>query len=181
MGAAKYILVMGVCGVGKSSVGLEIARKLGGSFVEADDLHSPENIALMRSGVPLDDSHRWNWLEGVASAAREKLETGEGNVPVVVACSALKATYRDFLRERLGDFTTVFLNGDPDLIHQRMLAREAHFMPPGLLKSQLAALEPPAGEAKTVEIDISGTKEDVICKALDACLHISNGDTANAV
>ena len=131
-----FVLVMGVCGVGKSTVGRAIAERSAGHFIEADDHHPEENIRLMSSGQPLSDADRWPWLDAIAHAASN---TQDG-APVVIACSALKRSYRDFLREKLGHITVLHLSGPRDLIRQRMTSR-SHFMPPELLDSQLAALE----------------------------------------
>ncbi|WP_242218462.1 gluconokinase [Shinella zoogloeoides] len=134
-----HILVMGVSGSGKTSVSQAIAARLGGVFVEADDYHPQSNVALMSSGRPLTDAHRWPWLEAVSGAAADALAMSRG--PVVVACSALKRAYRDHLRSVLGPLTIVHLDGPADLIGRRLESRHGHFMSASLLPSQFATLE----------------------------------------
>ncbi len=140
------IVVMGVSGCGKSSVGAALAAILGLPFREGDALHPPANIAKMSAGEPLDDADRWPWLDRVAAAL------AEGGV---VSCSALKRAYRARLRAGAGrPVAFVFLHGDAALLAERMGARAGHFMPPALLASQLAALEDPTGEPGTVAVTI---------------------------
>lgn len=147
--APKFVLVMGVCGVGKSTVGRAIAERTGGSFIEADDHHPETNIRLMSSGHPLTDADRWPWLDAIALAASNTQDAA----PVVIACSALKRSYRDFLREKLGNIIVLHLSGPRDLIRQRMTSR-SHFMPPELLDSQLAVLEELAPDEKGITMTI---------------------------
>jgi gluconokinase len=158
-----HVLVMGVCGTGKSSVAARLAAAMGGALVEADDFHSAANVALMASGRPLTDADRWPWLDAVAEGARAAGRTG----PVVIACSALKRRYRDRLRARLGDLVLIYLTGEPALIRGRLEARRDHFMPPALLDSQLAELEPPApGEAHlAVDAALSPEGQDARVRA----------------
>lgn len=135
------VLVMGVSGAGKSTVGRLLADALGAAFLEADDFHPPANVERMRAGVPLRDEDRWPWLDALAAAIDE--EAAEGR-PVVVACSALKRSYRDRLLGRhAGRARVVHLRGDPALIAGRLAGRSGHYMPPALLPTQIAALEPP--------------------------------------
>ncbi len=162
----RYIVVMGVSGCGKSSVAQAIAAALNGSFVEADLLHPAENVARMASGIPLEDAHRWGWLQAVADKAREDMANAEGEKPVVIACSVLKRSYRDFLRDLLGELAIVYLEGSPELIRERMAAREGHFMPVGLLDSQFAILEPPVGEPNVVAVDIAKSLDTITQDAL---------------
>ncbi len=146
------VIVMGVSGCGKSSVGRAIAAALDWPFIEGDDLHPEVNRAKMASGTPLDDDDRWPWLDRISAAANE-IERDGGSV--VVACSALKRAYRDRLSAQGGDVRFVHLAGDRALIEARMQARRDHFMPPGLLDSQIATLEVPSGEEPAVELDIA--------------------------
>lgn len=130
----KAIVVMGVCGSGKSTVGTLLAVRINGVFLDGDDFHPPENVAKMRAGTPLDDDDRKGWLEALAREIREAKE------PTVIACSALKESYRDILSG--AEF--IFLNGSEELLAERLAARQNHYMPPGLLRSQLETLEAPA-------------------------------------
>jgi gluconokinase len=140
------IVIMGVAGCGKSSVGEALARRLRIAYRDGDDLHTAANVAKMRAGVPLTDDDRWPWLDAVAACLRDQ-------APVVVGCSALKRAYRDRIRSA-GIVRFVHLAGSRDLIAARMAQRSGHYMPLTLLDSQFATLEPPdADEAITVSID----------------------------
>jgi gluconokinase len=149
-GAAPLaVVVMGVQGCGKTSVGQALAERLGARFVDADDFHPPANVEKMRAGRPLDDADRAPWLARLNAVLRHSVAKGE---PVVLACSALKARYRATLAERLPALRVVHLSGTYDLIAARLASRQHRYMPPGLLRSQFDALEPPA-DAITVDID----------------------------
>ena len=140
------IVIMGVAGCGKSSVGEALALRLGIPYRDGDDLHAAANVAKMRAGTPLTDDDRWPWLDAVAACLRD-------DAPVIVGCSALKRAYRDRIRAA-GVVTFVHLAGSRDLIATRMAQRTGHYMPLALLDSQFAALEAPgADEAITVDID----------------------------
>jgi cysteine-S-conjugate beta-lyase len=141
------VVVMGVSGCGKSTVGGAVAEALRWPFLEADDFHPPENVAKMSAGVPLTDQDRWPWLDAVVEALRAALAK---NPNVVLACSALKQSYRDRLA-RGGELTFVHLRGDAETIADRLAARHHRYMPASLLASQFAALEPPAD---AIDIDI---------------------------
>ena len=137
-------VVMGVSGSGKTTVGRLIAERLGWAFVEGDDLHPEANRRKMAAGTPLTDEDRWPWLDRIA--ARMRRDDGEGH-SIVVACSALRRSYRDRLRACGADVRFLHLTGAPALLRDRLERREGHFMPAGLLDSQLATLEPAgAGE-----------------------------------
>src|SRR4051812_39236001 len=136
-------VVMGVAGSGKSLIGAALARSLGVEFVEGDDYHPADNVARMAAGIALTDDDRVGWLRSIAERIRQARTAGQG---LVVACSALKRRYRDFLRAESGvkDLRLVFLRGDRSLIAGRLASRQGHFMPPSLLESQFDALEKPA-------------------------------------
>lgn len=134
------VIVMGVAGSGKSTVGPLIAKGLGGAFAEGDQFHPPANIAKMTSGQPLNDDDRMPWLAAMATAIRG---WAQGTKPTVLACSALKQRYRDILAQDLPDVRFVYLRGTQDLIGGRMATRSGHFMPSSLLDSQFQTLEEP--------------------------------------
>ncbi|WEX75655.1 gluconokinase [Sinorhizobium numidicum] len=155
------IVVMGVSGSGKSSVGEGIARAYGYPFIEGDALHPPENIRKMSEGIPLTDDDRWPWLTAIG----ERLSSSDG--PVVVTCSALKRSYRQKLRESAPNgLAIVYLHGSEALLSERMRHRTGHFMPTSLLKTQLATLEDPTGEENTVAVDVGQPLEDTVREAL---------------
>lgn len=137
---AARVVVMGVSGCGKTSVGRALAASTGWGYVEGDELHPPQNVARMAAGTPLTDADRQGWLEKIAAAVAAAAARGEG---LVVTCSALKRRYRDLLRAGTSDLRFVFLHGPRELLAERMAARPGHYMPPSLLASQLEALEPP--------------------------------------
>ncbi len=154
------MLVMGVCGTGKTKIAEGVAQALGGQFLDADDYHSPENLAHMASGLPLDDAMRRDWLDRVSN---EVLRVGMlTRHPVVFACSALKEAYRDRLRSNLGAMRIVHLTGARPLIAQRLAQRPNHFMPIGLLDSQLADLEAPTPSENALVCDIAQSPEQII-------------------
>ena len=144
----RRLVIMGVSGCGKSSVGARLAARLGLNYRDGDDLHPPENVAKMRAGMPLTDADRWPWLDRVGQVLLAE-------APVIVGCSALKRAYRDRIRTAAGGpVTFVHLAGSQEVIAARMALRQGHYMPLSLLDSQFAALEPPtAEEAITVSID----------------------------
>ena len=143
------VVVMGVSGCGKSSVGEALARRLGARFLDADDFHPPANVAKMRSGVPLDDTDRAPWLARLNAMLHESRAAGES---VVLACSALKHRYREALAAGLEGLRFVHLDGSFDLIAHRLAQRRHQYMPASLLRSQFDALEPPA-DAIVLAID----------------------------
>ena len=133
------VVMMGVSGSGKSVVGQALASDLGWPFFDADDFHPPENVAKMAAGTPLTDADRWPWLDRLAAEMGEIDKRGDN---AVLACSALRQVYRDRI-SRAGNVRYVHLAGDYDTIAKRMAARKHAYMPPSLLASQFAALEPP--------------------------------------
>jgi gluconokinase len=157
-------LVMGVSGSGKTSVAGALAEATGGAWIDADDYHPRRNIDRMSQGQPLGDEDRWPWLAAVAEAASRLRGTAPG--PVFVACSALKASYRRLLRERLPGLRTLYLDGDEALIFERMSRRDNHYMGAGMLHSQFLDLEPPLAEADVYAVDIRADRAAVVADAL---------------
>lgn len=158
------IIVMGVSGCGKTSVGAALADRLGLSFVEGDVLHPPANVEKMAKGTPLSDDDRWPWLDIIGVEMASALARGEG---IVVSCSALKKIYRERLRAATGgNLRFVYLSGSRDLLTERMGARTGHFMPLSLLDSQLHTLEVPTGEPGVVTVDIDQDVEGIVGDAM---------------
>ncbi|MEX3610758.1 gluconokinase [Rothia sp. LK2588] len=154
-----HYVVMGVSGTGKTSLARALARTLGYTFIEGDDLHPGTNIALMRSGTPLTDADRAPWLQLIADAVSEQHALGQGTV---VTCSALKRKYRDVLRTASGKIVFVHLTAPREVILQRVTDRRGHFMPPALLDSQLATLEVPGDDEPHLSVDATGSCEEVL-------------------
>jgi gluconokinase len=149
------VVVMGVSGSGKSTVGSLLARRLGVPFVDADDLHPDANKEKMRAGVALTDDDRAPWLQRVGAA----LNASDG---MVVACSALRHRYRDVLREAAPGLVFLHLDGSPGLLAERVAGRKHEFMSPALLASQLAALDPPAVDEPVVRVTIDHTPDEIV-------------------
>lgn len=157
------IVVMGVSGCGKSSVGEQLAAGYGVHFIEGDRLHPAANVEKMAQGIPLTDADRLPWLDAVGAEIRTSLRQGEG---AVFSCSALKKAYRDRLRAAAGgNLAFVYLEGSPDLLKKRMAARQGHFMPVSLLEDQLRTLEVPTGEKGVVTVDIDDTIDGIAARA----------------
>lgn len=152
------IVVMGVSGSGKSTVGEKLARRASLEFHDADQFHPAENIAKMSQGIPLQDEDRVPWLQAMSDFIHGKSQ--EGQVPVL-ACSALKKSYRDLLRGGRNHITFIYLAGDFDIIEGRINARKDHFMPPGLLKSQFETLEEP-DRLEAIRIDVSPDPDEIV-------------------
>ena len=151
----SLILLMGVAGSGKTTLGRLLAARLGWTYYEADDFHSEANKDKMSRGIPLDDSDRAPWLASIRAAMDAALAAGR---PAVFTCSALKARYRDVLLSGLGDRAgLVHLTGDSALLLARLQGRAGHYMKPAMLESQLAALEPPA-DALTLDVALAPTE-----------------------
>jgi gluconokinase len=151
-------LVMGVCGVGKTSIGKLIANILPARFIEADDFHSNKNITAMSTNLPLTDEMRVPWLQMIATKAENARQYGD----VVTACSALRKSYRDLLRDEIRNVIFIHLTGDIALIAERLDQRREHFMSPKLLESQFKTLEPPQSDESPIVIDVSGTREEIL-------------------
>ncbi len=156
-------IVMGVTSCGKTTVGEAIAAALGAPFIEGDRLHPKANIDKMSSGVALTDDDRWPWLDQIGAAMK-------GDKAVIASCSALKKTYRlrlQFAAQR--PVTFIFLHGSREKLAERIAARKNHFMPPSLLDSQLAILEPPTVDELAVAFDVSLPVKQIVGGAVD-CL-----------
>lgn len=154
----RNVIIMGVCGCGKSTIGQMLADELVTVFYDGDDFHPEANIDKMAKGMPLDDNDRKPWLEILASTIRER---GAGSV---TACSALKKSYRDILRAA-GDVTFVYLHGTREVLLARLVERSHssdHFMPSSLLDSQLNTLEDPVDEVNTITVSIEDSPEEII-------------------
>jgi gluconokinase len=150
------VLVMGVAGVGKTTIGEALARALGARFIDADDYHPPENVGKMKAGIPLSDEDRWPWLQRLNGILKDEQNA-------VLACSALKDSYRRRLAEGLKDFKVVYLHASADLIRSRMATRTHRYMPATLLESQFAALEAPAD---AISVDVAATPEQCVAVIL---------------
>ncbi len=150
------IIVMGVTGSGKTTVGQRLAETLGWRFHDADDFHPPANKTKMHAGIPLTDDDRWPWLRAIRAVIEEALAENTG---AVVTCSALKRAYRDVLSGGLPQVRYVHLTGDSSVIAARLAARRGHFMNPALLDSQIATLETPAD---AIEVDFALTPDEQV-------------------
>jgi len=154
------IVVMGVAGSGKTTIARLLAEDLGWKQTEADDLHSPENVAKMAAGIPLTDGDRAPWLRRIC----QRIDETEGNQ--VVTCSALRRSYRDILRTANARVRFLHLHGSPETLASRIGARTDHFMPASMLTSQMATLEPLTADEDGVIVDIAGTPTEIVTRAL---------------
>ncbi len=150
---------MGVAGAGKSVIGAALAQALGVDFVDGDGYHPAENVRRMSAGIPLTDDDRMGWLRLLAARLSEAKDAGTG---LVVACSALKRSYRDVLRGGAGDVRFIHLYGQRTLLAQRLAERSGHFMPPSLLESQLATLQEPTPDEGAWSCDIRDVPRDIV-------------------
>jgi len=153
------IVVMGVSGCGKSTIASMLAHRLRWTYEDGDWFHPKSNIEKMHHGEPLDDADRWPWLHAIADWIDATRKSGNRGV---VACSALKRSYRDVLIGKRRDVRLVFLQGDRDLIARRVAARADHFMPPELLDSQFKALEPPTADERPIAVSIVPHPRDIV-------------------
>jgi gluconokinase len=158
------IVVMGVSGAGKSTIGRAVAERMGIDFVEGDHLHPTANLERMAAGLPLDDEHRRPWLDAVAREIERHRAAGTG---AVISCSALRARYRDRLR-MAGPVRFVFLNPDTAELSRRVTERDHDYMPAELLDSQISALEPPDGEPDAVTVSPAGQVEITVDRVIEA-------------
>jgi carbohydrate kinase (thermoresistant glucokinase family) len=159
---APRVVVMGVAGSGKSTIGALIADELDVPFIDGDSLHPIENVRKMAGGTPLDDVDRAPWLRSVGAAL------GAADGGVVIACSALKAAYRDLIVDEAPGVVFVHLTASRDVLASRMEGRTDHFMPATLLDSQLRTLEPLSSEERGATIDVSESVEQVVARAVEA-------------
>ena len=157
----NVIVVMGVAGAGKTLVGKTLARAIGWAFYDADDFHSRANIEKMSRGEPLTDDDRRPWLAAMRATIAGVIERADHGV---LACSALKRSYRDIIIGDRPDVRLVYLKGSPDLIHRRLAARHGHFMPPSLLGSQVASLEEPTPDEHPITVDVAGAPTDIVAE-----------------
>ena len=161
--APRAVVVMGVCGCGKSTVGERLARELGALYIEGDAFHPPANVARMAAGIALTDADRQGWLEALAAQLAAARRAGRS---VVLACSALKRRYRDVLRLGAPDLRVVYLAGDRAMLAVRLAARQGHYMPASLLDSQLATLETPDPDERAVTLDAGAPTATLVQSAL---------------
>ncbi len=154
---ASPIVVMGVSGSGKSTVGAALAQRLRVPFADADDFHPPANIAKMTAGEALDDDDRYPWLEAIGQWL-----DGRGGDGGVMSCSALKRKYRDQLRRHCPDTVFVHLSGTPEVIGRRQASRPGHFMPASLLASQFETLEPLEADERGTTIDVDQDIDSIV-------------------
>jgi gluconokinase len=153
------LIVMGVSGSGKSTIGKALAARLGWRFEDGDRFHPASNVAKMSAGQPLTDDDRWPWLQAIADEIDRLCTGGER---AVVACSALRRIYRDILVHGRRDIRIVYLDGTQELIAERLRLRKGHFMPPGLLASQFKTLEPPTGDERPIAVSIAASVEAIV-------------------
>jgi gluconokinase len=153
------IVVMGVAGSGKSTIGEKLAERLGWTYEDGDRFHPKANVEKMSAGHPLTDEDRWPWLRAIADEIDRICKKDEH---VVIGCSALKRAYRDVLVHGRDDVRIVYLDGSRELIAQRLAARKGHFMPPALLESQFKTLQPPGADERPVTVSIDASVEAIV-------------------
>ncbi|WP_330176597.1 gluconokinase [Streptomyces sp. NBC_01498] len=173
MNTPHVVVVMGVAGTGKTTVGPLLAAALGVPYAEGDDFHPPANIAKMSAGTPLDDADRWPWLDAIGRWAH-----GRAGLGGVVSCSALKRGYRDRLRAAAPGAVFLHLTGERALIERRMAGRTGHFMPPALLDSQFATLRGLEDDEAGVAVDVAGTPEEITARSAAALRDLDRPDAA---
>jgi gluconokinase len=157
--APHALIVMGVSGSGKTTIGEQLAARIGWRYEDADTFHPAANVAKMSAGHPLTDEDRWPWLRAIADEIDRASAAGER---VVIGCSALRRVYRDVLVHGRSDIRIIYLEGTQALIAGRLGERKGHFMPPGLLTSQFKTLEPPAPDEHAVTVSIDAPAETIV-------------------
>jgi gluconokinase len=172
----KVIIVMGVSGSGKTTISQALAARTGFIEQDGDGYHPAANVEKMKAGIPLTDADRLPWLHAIADAINNYADS---NTPAIIACSALKRVYRDILVHGRKDVRIVYLEGSAELIAQRLRHRSGHFMPPGLLDSQVAALEPPQPDEHILTVNIAAPVER-IADTVIAALHLPDKAGARA-
>jgi gluconokinase len=165
MSRADLVVVMGVSGSGKTTVGRGIADAMRWEYAEGDEFHSAANVAKMASGHPLTDEDRWPWLRSIGQWLNAHEQAGRS---AVVTCSALRRVYRDLLREGRPDVRFCHVTATAEIIQERLEHRHGHYMPPSLLPSQLATLEPLQPDEPGVVVSVAGTPQEIVQKALAA-------------
>ncbi|MEU0051677.1 gluconokinase [Streptomyces sp. NPDC006184] len=163
MRSPQVVVVMGVAGTGKTTIGPLLAARLGVPYAEGDDFHPQANIDRMSAGIPLEDADRWPWLEAIGHWAQ-----GRAGLGGVVSGSALKRSYRDRLRAVAPGIVFLHLTGDRQLIEERMSGRQGHFMPTALLDSQFATLQPLEPDEPGVAVDVAGSPQEITERAVRA-------------
>jgi gluconokinase len=170
--AARIIIVMGVSSSGKTAVGKALARRLHAPFLDGDDYHPPANKEKMRAGIPLTDEDRWPWLESLALALRDAAET---KGVAVGACSALRRSYRDFLKSKASlPLLFVHLHGEKPVIAERIARRRHEYMPASLLDSQFATLEIPGPDENVLTMSVDEPVETIAGKVAKSLTHLKS-------
>ncbi|HUA79212.1 MAG TPA: gluconokinase [Dyella sp.] len=159
----RTIVIMGVAGCGKSTIADAISKRISACFIEGDEFHPPENVRKMSTGIPLTDADRQGWLQGLALEITDRARASER---VIVACSALKRSYRDTLRQASPDLGFVFLELTPEQAMDRVSQRSNHFMPASLVESQFRDLEPPRDEPLVLSISAIESIKTIADKAI---------------
>ena len=174
--ALGLVVVMGVSGSGKSTIGRLLADALGVPYLEGDDVHSPENVERMRTGHALTDEQRHDWLETLSARLGSACRNGQG---LVVSCSALKRSYRDVLRRGAPQLRLVHLKAERTLLANRIAKRQGHYMPVSLLDSQFATLEPPGADEAALTYDVSRPPSEVVQSVMAALALRPHGDATD--
>jgi gluconokinase len=162
--APSILVVMGVSGSGKTTIGKLLSQRLGWPYRDADEFHPKANIEKMKNGVPLTDDDRWPWLRAIAAFIDEERSRG---VHAIVTCSALKRSYRAIIVGDRGDVRLVYLKGEKALLEARLAKRHGHFMPPSLLQSQFDDLEGPGPDEQPLTVSVDATPETIVAEIFE--------------